>query len=204
MTERRRFFPARPVQQVPGQTVGLQGRLRPVAAPAPVAQAAGGDVGDVACTGWLAPWLCGAEFLSVDVLPGGETEITGPWQGMEVSLWQGTPLLLDEAGFARPVPGGDFVCTEIQINSSLDADYREGGVMAVAPGGVWEFEWDAPSGDPANSVGGRSVIVAGDVLAVVIPVTSSSSEDIETLTARAFAGDALVMELVLRVRSFAI
>ena len=45
MTERRRFFPARSVQQVPGQTVDLQVRLRPAAAPAAAPAPSGGGSG---------------------------------------------------------------------------------------------------------------------------------------------------------------
>ena len=204
MTERRRFFPARPVQQVPGQTVGLQVRLRPVAAPAPVAQAAGGDAGDVACTGWLAPWLCGAETLTVET-DGGVTEIFGPYRGMASSLWQGTPLVFDEGEFPRPIPGGDFVCTEMDINSSVDAGYLGGSLMAVCTGGaVWEFEWSTPSVYPATSMGGRKVIVAAGVLVVDIPITTTESVTPETLTASAYADGELVMQLVLNVRSYAI
>lgn len=45
MTERRRFFPARSVQQVPGQTVGLQVRLLPQVAAAVAEPASGGGDG---------------------------------------------------------------------------------------------------------------------------------------------------------------
>lgn len=214
MTERRRFFPARPVQQVPGQTVGLQGRLRPVAAPAPAVQAEGGDVGDVVCTGWLVPWLCAAtsEQIGVDVLVDGTTEIYGDitdpvtgisYTALESSLWAGTPVLLDELDRARPIPGAGFLCTELQIETTYNRPYPGRHFMALAPGGNWEAEWDSATTDPLVAASGHTVIVAGGTLVVVVQDTDTSIDQTETLTASAYAGDTLIAQLILRTNRVA-
>lgn len=208
MTERRRFFPARPVQQVPGQTVDLQVRLRPTAAPAPAAAA------DVVCTGWLVPWLCAAtpELIAVDVLPDGTTEIHGiyydpdismDYGSLEGSIWVGTPVLLDGTGRARPIPGDGFACTELQVNTTGYLPYPGRHFMALAPGGTWQAEWDSAPTDPLVAASGHRVTLAGSTLAVALLDTDTGSDAIETLTARAYSGTTQVAQLVLRARRMA-
>lgn len=208
MTERRRFFAGKSVQQVPGQTVGLTVRLRPTAAPAAAA------VADVVCTGWLVPWLCAAtpELFAVDVLPDGTTEIHGiyydpesgiDYGGLESSVWVGTPVALDGTGRARPIPGDGFACTELQINTTYYTTYRGRHFMALAPGGTWQAEWDSATTDPLVAASGHRAILAGSTLAVAALDTDTGYEAIETLTARAYSGTTLLQQLVLRTRRIA-
>ena len=208
MTERRRFFPARPVQQVPGQTVDLQVRLRPTAASAAAAAA------EVVCTGWLVPWLCAAtpELIAVDVLPDGTTEIHGiyydpetgiDYGGLESSVWVGAPVALDGTGRARPIPGDGFVCTELQINTTYYTTYPGRHFMALAPGGTWQAEWDSATTDPLVAASGHRAIVAGSTLAVEALDTETGDDTIETLTATAYSGTTQVAQLVLRTHRIA-
>ena len=212
MTLRRRFFPTTPAQTLPGNTVELELQLRrqPVGV-APVAAAPTG----VACTGWLAPWLCAAphEALVVEPLPDGRTAITGTYfdddlgtdfGGLEASVWDGTPAALDVLGRARPVPSEGFVCVDLQINTTGYTPFPGRHFTALVPGGEWLVAWDAPSvGDPLVSASGHRAIVVGGTLVVAAADTDTGTNAIEVLTANALTGGTVVKQLFFRARRIA-
>jgi len=209
MTERRRFFPARPTQQVPGNTVALQLRMRPQAAAvaAPAAQ------GGASCTGWLVPqlWSAAESMLGVSTLPDGRAEIIGlydeptgaDYTGLETSLWSGTPVLRDSLGRARPIPGDGFLCDELQINTTEYLPFPGRQFLALAPGCTWTAAWDSAGADPLVAASGHAATLGAGVLLVDIVSTDTSTSLAETLTASATAGTTLVAQLVLRTRRIA-
>lgn len=216
MTVRRRFFPSRPVQQLPGQSVELALQLRP-AASSSVAAPSATDPGTVGarCTGWLVPRLCGApaSALAVSTLPDGRIEIHGDSYYADVdetnygsllgSVWSGTPPTLDVLGRARPIPGDDFACVELDIETTSNLPFPGRHFMALVPGGTWSVEWEIPSEDPLESTSGHRVTVVGGTLFVVAQDTDGSVNAVDVLTAKAFAGAGVqVAELVFRAWRF--
>ena len=213
MTQRRTFFAARPVQQVPGNTVQLLARLRPQAMGAVGVAAAPAGPGASACSGWLLPLLCATDesMLNVSVQPDGRTEMHGlydeptgaDYTSLEASLWTGVPLLLDSLGRARPIPGDGFICDELQLNTTDYLPFPGRQLLAMAPGCIWTVAWDSAVSDPLTAASGHKATVAAGVLYVGLLSTDTSTSLTETLTATANAGTTQVARLVLRTRRIA-
>lgn len=219
-TLRRRFFPSTPVQAAPAGRVALEVQLRrapAAAAPAPATEAPVEPV-ESAATGWLVPMLAAAPAvaLAVDVLEEGLTQIYGDYYdeitevdytGLMVSLWRGTPAALDGDGRARPVPGPGFVCTELVIDTTYYKAFPGRHFTALAPGGAWEWGWDTPNAeDPENvelSASGHRAFAVGGTLVVAALDTGGDTENVETLTARAYVGGEQVQELIFRAYRYA-
>jgi hypothetical protein len=201
------------VQRSPN--LGLTLRMQRL--PQATAPTAGGGgetpTGDVACTGWLVPRLCWAppEALVVSALPDGRTEIHGDFydEAAELnygsflgSVWSGIPVALDGLGRPRPIPGPEFLCVELEIETTYYLPYPGREFMALVPGGSWTVEWDSSTADPLVAASGHRAHVAGGTLALEILNTDGSRDDLDTLTARAFSGTVQIAELVFRARRF--
>ena len=212
MTERRRFFPARPTQQVPGNTVALQLRLKPTQQAQVIAAAPQPPVlTGLATTGWVMPAMWGTPAIRLisSVLPGGKFEIHGAgidgdidYAGLISSVWEGTPYDYDEFGQPRPVPNYQFVCTDVVVDSAAGYTWpgREIAAFAVVDA-VWDLAWSHPStGDPLVSESGHVAEIFGGALRVRTAVTDGSSLVTEVLTAAAFVAGVLVAQLTFGAR----
>lgn len=196
MTTRRRFFPTAKVQHVPGQTVELEMQLRPVASEADPA-AISGATAQWGCTGWMCDSLLVAEpeGLMVSALPGGDTLIEGgelegvlDYRALRYSLWKGTPAAFDYLGNARPWPGPEFLCTELQIDTTYFYEWPGHVFTAALTGDAqWVVAWDNPFiEDPEySSESYHRAHVLGSVLRVVTNPTDGSISLTETLSAKA-------------------
>jgi hypothetical protein len=204
MASRRRFFPSRPVQQVPGRTVELEMLLRrgPAAA-APVSGAGGGDgEGQINGVGWFSPIFDGWWEWEWEELPGGRWLAYAGGDAIE-SIWEG-----DRAGMASPAPTAVFRCMEITARANLVENVSTTHVGVVQGSSMtdvrWEAAWDAPSvGDPTVSAGiGNRFRTWGNVIVVEQLNTGGSggpggTDWTETLTATAFSGGEAVGTLVI-------
>lgn len=196
--QRRRFFPARPVQQVPGRRVELAVQVRKEgAAPAPPqAPVAGGAVS------WVAPspliperfettptamdgepgrWMVSLAGM-VDLLFEGEVL---PWPTVEFPEvdpgvgYRGEPWW-GEYGQQLPptIPSGSWRCTRISYYASMHNEY---GHMYYAgayfgPGAErvqWELAWSSPGTVPGSSSDGSMAVPYGAAI-YVYPVLHSS------------------------------
>ena len=196
MASRRRFFPSRPVQQVPGRTVELEMQLRPVAtAPAPAAAPAPANVT------WLPHQsLWDGVGRETDFLGDGQWDINNG-RGIPRSIWEGVPGNLDDV---RPELSAEFRCIEIEVVTSywieLGRDLEYFGVIqgATLADARWDFEWNEPHlENPAYSKRLHRAEVFGNVVRVLLTPTDGGPESRETLTARAYSGGAQVGELKL-------
>lgn len=206
MSERRRFFPATPVQRVPGRTVELEMQLRPeapVVVPAP--QPAPLGECDLVGAGWLLgshldSWY--RDVLQVDALPDGRTRIWDAWGETVDSLWVGEPAHVDENGAARPIPGPGFRCVHVGVRDSewaglgsLFHAVLQGEGMTQAH---WQFAWSGRApGEPVSPLG-HVVTTWGNVLQVRAVADETGSGGESLLTATAFCGGRPVDELTLR------
>lgn len=158
MTERRRFFPARQVQAIPGNTVELAVQLRKLPAldaPAPEPEPAGAP-----WVSWLpvvgvAPYFEGCS-VSLDAgLVRYETQGTpNPrsfWFEGDAPLhytpWPDVPSAIGPPGLehALPIAQEGWRCTRIDDTMADIGTVYQGAVMG-APAGVditWELAWDA-------------------------------------------------------------
>lgn len=213
MTVRRRFFPSRPVQQVPGQSVELALQLRP-AVSSVAATASTSDPGTVGarCTGWISTGLQAApsDAYEVDELSEGHYEFGGAfistsrdYTGLISSTWLGTPALLNGDDVPRPVCADDFVCTDLVIETSVNKQFPGRAYVAVAPGCTWAVEWD--SADPENPLVsgtvGHVAHILGETLMVDLLDTGGGDSDLEeVLTATATSGAVVIAVLSLAAR----
>lgn len=158
MTERRRFFPARPVQTIPGNTVELAVQLRKLPAldaPAPEPEPAGAP-----WVSWLpvvgrAPYFDG---YSVSLDAGllryetqGSANPRSFWFEGDAPLhyqpWPDVPNVIGPPGFERalPIAQEGWRCTRIDDTlADVGAVYQ--GVVMGTPAGAditWELTWDA-------------------------------------------------------------
>ena len=203
MEPRRRFFPAKTVQTVPGRTVELEMQLRslsePVAAPAPSAPP--GET-DLLGAGWLLPTLADhVPLLSYELLPDGRHSLKDPedW-GLLNSIWAGEPVF-EEEGIPRPIPGPGFQCVEVSVMTNHFVAWPGftyfGVLQATTSTDVyWELEWSHPSlHDPLESDWGNKVQAYGNVVQVQLMRNATGMSAEELLTARAFSGGVQVAEL---------
>lgn len=214
--ERRRFFPSRRVQTVPGRSVELEMQLRPgAAAPEPVTRPpappeppapppppppAEGCGCEVHGAGWL---VSGVGGLS-EQLPNGQTRFYSQW-GANESRWTGTPAHYDADGNPLPIPAEQFHCHYVK------ADYSsaELGLHAVLQGRAladahWTFQWQGGAlGEPVapGYYGGvLRVNTWGNVLQVIgSGISHDGTERIVGLTAWAHCGGQQVAELTLDI-----
>lgn len=207
MAPRRRFFPATAVQTVPGRTVELEMQLRPVvkaAAPAPAPPPVSGD-DEIFGVGWLAPTLDeGPEpNLWSELLPDGRYLIknSDAW-AFEASIWEGVPVFVDADFVVHPVPGPEFHCVELQVDTTYGLPWPGRTFFGVIQGTTmtnvsWEYEWDFVSSGPDVSRLGHQVVTYGNVLHLICQATGST-EKTDTLTARAFSSGVQVGQLIFR------
>ena len=223
--QRRRFFPARPVQQVPGRRVELAVQVRKEgAAPAPPqAPVAGGAVS------WVAPsplipewastttaamdgepgrWMVSAATVDLlfegEVLPWPTVEFpeVDPGVGYRDEPWWG------EYGQQLPptIPSGSWRCTRISYYASVHNEY---GHMYYAgayfgPGAErvqWELAWSSPGTVPGSSSDGSMAVPYGAAI-YVYPVRHSLMSLIapSTLVATAMLDGATVGTLEFELR----
>ena len=206
--QRRRFFPARPVQQVPGRSVELAVQVRkdgaaPAPAPAP-APVAGGAVSWVAPSPLIPEWATttptamdgepGRWMVSladmVDLLFEGEVL---PWPTVEFPEvdpgvgYRGEPWW-GEYGQQLPptIPSGSWRCTRISYGASRHNEY---GYMYYAgayfgPGAErvqWELAWSSPGTVPGSSSDGSMAVPYGAAI-YVYPVLHSLQSSIAPST----------------------
>ena len=198
MSERRRFFPATPVQRVPGRTVELEMQLRPEA-PAPLPPAVG-----VPAATWLpgrftAMWQ-NRDPPEISAEADGRTRIH--FWGYQ-TWWVGEPMLVGGVPAPLPTPAWRCVQVDMEIGWGESALY---GVLWDAPAGAeWVLAWDSPA-DPApdlpllqgwqvSSLGDRARVDQALVTVVFVEGDGSSGE--AQLVARAMLGDTVLGELVL-------
>ena len=225
MSERRRFFPATPVQRVPGRTVELEMQLRPEApvAAAPLPAPSGG----CECAGVVATWLdlppfggvgwveeeVGASVTRVRVRGwhyglNGDSYETDVAEFTYLGDWSDVPIEEEGTPWARPAPDLMVagVVHDIKCDSNIGAG--DGGVprfRAAIFGQAlcepsWTFEWSAPSpDDPAYSAAGDRAQARGTVLLLSIDPWAESNATV-TLTAQARCAGQTVATLTFEVR----
>ena len=201
MSERRRFFPATPVQRVPGRTVELEMQLRPEAPP-PLPPAVGVPA---------ATWLPG-RFTTI-WQNGGSPEISAEadgrtrihfWVGYQ-TWWVGEPMLV--GGVPAPLPTPAWRCVQVDMEPGWDESALYGVLWDAPAGAEWVLAWDSPA-DPApdlpllqgwqvSSLGDRARVDQALVTVVFVEGGGSSGE--AQLVARAMLGDTVLGELVLNV-----
>lgn len=224
--QRRRFFPARPVQQVPGRRVELAVQVRKEgAAPAPPqAPVAGGAVSWVAPSP-LIPMRFRATPTAMDGEPGRwmvslgnmvdlvfEGEVL-PWPAVEFPEldpgvgYRGDPWW-GEYGQQLPptIPSGSWRCTRISYLASMHNEY---GHMYYAgayfgPGAErvqWELAWSSPGTVLGSSSDGSMAVPYGAAI-YVYPVLHSLQSSIvpSTLVATAMLDGAPVGTLEFELR----
>ena len=202
MSERRRFFPATPVQQVPGRTVELEMQLRPEL-PVVVTAAPVGPVCDVIGATWLLSMSGLSEDAGWNELPdGGGFERTGYSSGWSsTSVWRGTPGSPDAQG--PYLEGPSFRCTFLSL---MAGEWNWPPVIVGVLQGRslcdvhWTLSWSHAGVMPGQSLNGLRAVTEGNMIwAYLYPQTAPVHFENETLTARAFCGDAQVGELILEV-----
>ena len=208
MSERRRFFPATPVQRVPGRTVELEMQLRPEApvlapaAPPPLPPAVGVPA---------ATWLPG-RFTTI-WQNGGSPEISAEADGRTrihfwgeyQTWWVGEPMLV--GGVPAPLPTPAWRCVQVDMEPGWGESALYGVLWDAPAGAEWVLAWDSPA-DPApdlpllqgwqvSSLGDRARV--DQALVTVVFVEGSGSSGEAQLVARAMLGDTVLGELVLNV-----
>ena len=201
MSERRRFFPAIPVQQVPGRTVELEVQLRQlpgVAAPAPGAHSC-----DVTGATWLMSITGLGEDAGWSELPDGQGyQRTGYSNGMGcTSIWEGTPGRPDTQG--PYLEGPNFRCVFLRLVVG-EWDFPP-LIVGVLQGRSlcdvhWELSWSHPGELPGDSLNGGYALTEGNMIWVRPYLSGAPIHfETETLTASACCGGAQVGELILEV-----
>ena len=217
--QRRRFFAARPVQQMPGQRVEVAVQVRKaekvtVAEPPPATQTT------LARAAWLLPQFFDRPTYEFHE-SWGEQQTDGRWlivgdtHSLE-SIWEGTPLQVDPGTGPLPIPGPDFRCTEITVASNWQNSWPGrvffGVLHAVNLTDVrWELQWDAEwSGaqnvygtvdfDPSDasfivSRNGHRASTWDTVVMVRVWPTGGGADANDTLTAIAYSGATEVARL---------
>lgn len=193
---RRRFFPSRRVQRVPGQQVALEVQLRPEA---PVPAPADECVCDVAGARWL--WSLGPGDAGWQEEPDGTWLRSGSSLFMSsASIWHGTPDRFDRAG--TPLEGPGFRCVHIDIAYELGTPGVFVGVIqgqALCDAG-WDLAWEHASGaDPALSSRGHRAVAAGNMVYVYPAINNGNSDEEDTLVARAQCSGQVVGEISMRL-----
>ena len=225
MSERRRFFPATPVQRVPGRTVELEMQLRPEApvAAAPLPAPSGG----CECAGVVATWLGvpppGAGDLIVEAIGENATRVR-QWgwrwdpqagESYEADIteyiyfgdWSDVPIEYEGTPGARPAPDLMVagVVHDIKFDSNILGEWEVPPFRAAIFGQAlcepsWTFEWSAPSpDDPAYSAAGDRAQARGTVLLLSIDPWAESNATV-TLTAQARCAGQTVATLTFEVR----
>ena len=194
------------VQRSPN--IGLAIRMQRVQAPGKSTEGETstppGD-GELFGAGWLGGNLDAGTNLQSELLPDGRWEIRDldRWR-LESSIWVGTPVVLDADFQARPVPGPDFHCVELQVETTYYNDYPGRTYFGVVQGtemvdARWTFEWDyIAGGDPAVSRQGHIVTTYGNVLHLRCAGTDTSAALVDTLVAWAYVDGAMVGQLTFR------
>ena len=220
MSERRRFFPATPVQRVPGRTVELEMQLRPEA---PVAAAPSGGC---ECAGVVATWLdlpslhgedwvveeVGASVTRVRVR-GRQYDLNGDPYETDVAEftylgdWSDVPIEEEGEPWAWPAP--DLMVAGVVHDIRCDTNILGGWEFARFRAAIfgqalcepsWTFEWSAPSpDDPAYSAAGDRAQARGTVLLLSIGRWYPSKATV-TLTAQARCAGQTVATLTFEVR----
>ena len=201
MSERRRFFPATPVQRVPGRTVELEMQLRPEA-PVPLPPAVG-----VPAATWLpgrftAMWQ-NWDPPEISAEADGRTRIH--FGGEHQTWWVGEPMLV--GGVPAPLPTPAWRCVQVDMEPGWGEPALYGVLWDAPAGAEWVLAWDSPA-DPApdlpllqgwqvSSLGDRARVDQALVTVVFVEGDDSSGE--AQLVARAMLGDTVLGELVLNV-----
>lgn len=188
MTQRRRFFPAAPVQGAPGRTVEMEVLLK--AAPqAPVAV-------DLFGAGWLSAVFTEYGEWAWEQQPDGRWRVTNPHMD---AFFVGTPAPAMIG--SQPIPGPDLICAELELNASTQARLHFGVVQGVSMANVrWVATWDQPSAtDPAESAVGHRFSTWGNVIAVYQYPDGAGMSATETLTATAYCAGEVVGACILRI-----
>lgn len=226
--QRRRFFPARPVQQMPGRRVELAVQVRKEgAAPVPPqAPVAGGAVSWVAPSPLISEWV-GTTMTAIDGEPVRwrvslgdvsssmvdlvfEGEVL-PWPTVEFpevpeSLgyrydpwWYGEQLPLT-------IPSGAWRCTQISYLASVHNEfghpYYAGAYFGLGAERVqWVLAWSSPGAVPGSSSDGSMAVPYGAAI-YVYPVRHSLLSSIapSTLVATAMLDGAPVGTLEFELR----
>ena len=208
--QRRRFFPARPVQQVPGQRVEVAVQVRRESAAAVTADPNGGGstavpVQDLGLTGWVCPapllrsW---DRWESAEIAPGqwrfGNSRLSSLWLGSFASIpnaFFDESLGLRDAPWWRgdeifPLPSGALRCVRIDalvsmINEDGQPVFVGAYFGAQAESVVWEIEWSRAGDNPWKAQEGHIAVPYG---AQVHLCTVPQAEDIadNVMLAKAF------------------
>lgn len=207
MSERRRFFPARPVQRVPGQRVELEVQLRAEVPVVAMPAKASGCVCDVAGVtwfdptgiGWTLPSYIGGGYSSPLIESHGVYVAPGPVGGPNYETWVGSPVDFDGGGAAAPIVSSTFFCTQVFIDrweGETSLNVLIGGAVGAALCDVqWAFEWDHARDPSDPSIGrlGLGVRPVGNMFYVhptgLDPIeTLAEGLYLDTLTATARCG----------------
>lgn len=165
--QRRRFFPARPVQQVPGRRVELavQVRKEGVGATDVAATVPQTEVAWVSPAEALAGYLLRTETndLEWEVLPEQWQGLTrvgptwAPWRPHLVTGWRGVPWRKSAGDTPLPMTGPGWCCELIECTVSVfdppgPACYM-GMITGVTPDRVtWALNWQIEDGEAENLV----------------------------------------------------
>ena len=199
---RRRFFPATPVQTVPGRAVELEMHLRPEPVQTPAADAppdSGGNEPDVIGAGWLMS-LAGGDS-GMGQMEDGRWYIYGHTNSMyRRSVWEGEPDVHEDEVVG--IDGPDFRCVEMWMDQPRYSAAALVGVLQGRnlPDAHWEIEWDRPDGsDPSKSQAGHWARTAGNMVWVQFQPVDYEDESVRTenLFATAYCGSQQVAALLL-------
>lgn len=160
--QRRRFFAARPVQQVPGQRVevAVQVRKGSTAAAVPAPAPAPAPVPAQPVLSWISPFegavgddLRGQNEPWIEVSPSDDGLVhvreRYPSVPRATTGWRGTPWRRDAQGVPYPAAGPAWRCELIECTVSISGRIPEpvcytGFVAGVAPEHVtWRLDWDS-------------------------------------------------------------
>ncbi len=194
---RRRFFPARAVQQVPGETVEFGVQLRKQGAVAAV-KACECEVLGVAWFGTLTS--AGADLstspddddpalvVAHDWLPSWAADLTTKWVRPE-----------GDDPDRLPPEGPGTRCVAVRTDASERAALF-GAIIGAQLGAVrWVLRWDNPGDTPARSGRGQEAVVAGNGLWIAITGGLPDGPPTETLTATATCNGSHVGTLTLTI-----
>lgn len=206
MTQRRRFFPSRPVQQIPGRTVELAVQLSPQGQTATADSGSGSGGGsssepDVIGAGWLMS-LAGGDS-GMEEMEDGRWLIDGTSDMLtRRSIWEGVP---DLNSYDMGIEGPGFRCVEIEMGHPPWETAALVGVLQGRnlPQARWEIAWDRPSSDdPSKSEAGHQALTAGNMVWMRFQVWDGESDwGTESLTATAYCGDQQVATLKLSLNT---
>lgn len=205
MSERRRFFPATPVQRVPGRTVELEMQLRPAAPAAaqaaPAAPPPAPGVCDVMGARWLMSLTAVGADASQEELASGDWLRYGESPGINgASTWSGQPEVADQ--FGQWLESETYRCVHLQITIFSTTPVIVGVLQGASMSDVhWVLSWSHPRpNDPQRSLNGHHARWAGNMVWVTtLPWPDGSNAEREVLTATAFCGGAQVDQLVLEL-----